>query len=54
VVEYALNLVGLKRLVVNFVESLGPLTYEHVVEYSERAQWFFYDFTYEQSVGIVV
>ncbi len=39
-VGYALNLVGLARLVAVFVESLGPPTYEHVVEYSERVQWF--------------
>ena len=39
VVGCALNLVGLARLVANFVESLGPPTYEHVVEYSELAQW---------------
>ena len=30
----------LARLVVVFVESLGPPTYEHVVEYREREQWF--------------
>ena len=40
VVGYALNLVGLARLVGFFVESLKPPTYEHVVKYSERGQCF--------------
>ena len=35
-VGYALNLVGLARLVAVFVESLEPPAYEHVVKYSER------------------
>ena len=38
VVGYALNLVGLARLGAIFLESLEPPTYEHVVEYSGRAQ----------------
>ena len=40
VVGYALNLVSLARLVAVFVETFEPPIYEHVVEYSERAQWF--------------
>ena len=38
-VGYELNLVGIARLVANFVETFEPSTYEHIVEYSEGAQW---------------
>ena len=38
-VGYALNLVGITRLVADFVESLKSPTYENGLEYSELAQW---------------
>ena len=39
VAGYALNLIGVARVVACFEVSFEPPIYEHVVEYIERAQW---------------